>query len=331
MVDVLPVVPTLAAIYTTSGVTASLSSEPMQEIDMTSQGYPRYTVYEVVAPGKRYLVRGVTPVFQADFGGDSNFVTITGIVEYAGGRIRLSAPRGSADVVRCYSGSYYTTITKVFGASVSKLNNGPSLVEVPLLGDAYVRRYPTIRDFDVSVDSFMVCTEAEVTTTADAPNGHLTFQHALGGTAGNSITVEIVNPGSSSPLNVSVSGNEISVVLAYDTAVTSTAYDVLRAVNVSPECKALGVLARMPAGSTGLGLMADSGAALPLVGGLDAADFDALFGVPLIIIMYVDTVSDTRLEGYAYLESDAFTFDPTNVVTETLSFKGDGLLYYRAS
>ena len=65
---------------------------------------------------------------------------LSGVIEYAGGRIRLSTPRGSADVVRCYSGEYYTTITKVFGASVSKLNNGSSLVDVPLLGDAYVRR-----------------------------------------------------------------------------------------------------------------------------------------------------------------------------------------------
>ena len=74
MVDVAPTVTTLAAVYTTSGVTASLSSEAMQEVDMTSQGYPRYTVYEITAPGKRYLAREVTPVFQADTGGDGNFV-----------------------------------------------------------------------------------------------------------------------------------------------------------------------------------------------------------------------------------------------------------------
>ena len=123
----------------------------------------------------------------------------------------------------------------------------------------------------------MVFTEAEVTTTADAVNGHLTFQHVAGGPAGNSITVEIVNPGSSSPLNVSVSGNAISVILAYDTAVTSTAYDVLRAVNVNPECKSLGVLARLPSGSTGLGLMADSGSPLALTGGLDAENFYELY------------------------------------------------------
>jgi len=329
MVDVSPTVTTLAAVYTTSGVTAAFSSEPMQEINMTSQGYPRYTVYEITAPGKRYISREEVPVFQADEGGDNNFVAITGTIEYAGGRIILSTPRGSADVVRCFTGKYYTTITKVFGASVSKLNNGTSLVEVPLLGDAYVRRHPTLKDFDVSVDNFMVFTEAEVTTTADAANGHLTFQHVLGGPAGNSITVEIVDPGSPSALNVSVSGTAISVILAYDTAVTSTAYDVLRAVNSSPECKQLGVLARLPAGSTGLGLMADSVTPLPLVGGKDANNFYEIYGVPLIMILYVNEFTDTRMEGYAYIETEDWTFDPKNVVTETLSFKGDGPLYYR--
>lgn len=329
MVDVNPTVTTLAAVYTTSGITAQLASEPMREVNMTAQGYPRYTVYEITAPGKRYLSREELPIFQADAGGNGSFTTIVGIIEFAGGRIRLSTPRGSSDVVRCYSGEYYTTITKVFGASVSKVNNTSALVDVPLLGDVYVRRWPTLKDFDVTLDNFMVFTEAEVTTTADAVNGHLTFQHVAGGPAGNNITVEIINPGSSSPLNVSVSGNEINVILEYDTSPTSTAYDVLNAVNVNPECKALGVVARMPSGSTGLGLMADSGGPLALTGGLDAESFYALYNVPLIMMLYVDETSDTRMEGYCYIESEDWSFDPKSVVTENLSFKGDGLLYYR--
>ena len=332
MTDVSPTVTTLASVYTTSGVTGILASEAMQEVIMTSQGYPRYTVYEITAATKRYLSRDEVPIFQADAGGDGNFTAITGTIEYAGGRIILSTPRGSSDVVRCYSGQYYTTITKIFGASVSKMNNGTSLVEVPLLGDAYVRRHPTLKDFDVSVDNFLVFTEAEVTTTADATNGHLTFQHVLGGPDGNSITVDVNDPGTAGTLAVTVLGTAITVTLANSgTAVTSTAYNVMNAVNTSPECKQLGVLARLPSGSSGLGLMADSGGALALTGGLDANDFYAIYGVPLIMILYVNEFTDTRMEGYAYIETEDWSFDPKNVVTETLTFKGDGPLYYRPS
>lgn len=332
MADVSPTVSTLAAVYTTSGTTAAIDLEPMREVNMTAQGYPRYTVYEITAPEKRYLAREVTPTFHADSGGSGLFSPITGTIEYAGGRIILKVPRGSADVVQCMTGKYYTTITKVFGASVSKLNNGSSLVEVPLLGDAYVRRYPTLKDFDVSVDNFMVFTEAQVTTTADAVNGHLTFQHVKGGRDGNDIRVEILHGTGTAPASLNVSGTTITITLADTSGVpTSTAYDILRLVNASPECKQLGVLARLPAGSTGLGLMAPSGGALYLTGGLDANNFYALYNIPLIIMLYVDELADTRMEGYCYIETEDWTFDPKTVVSETLSFKGDGPLYYRPS
>lgn len=330
MVDVTPIVPTLAAVYMTSGTTGSLSDEAMNEVDMTSMGYPRYTVYEITAAAKRYLDRSVTPVFQHDSGGDNNFVTQAGTVEYAGGRIILSTPRGSSDVVRCHSGDYFTTITKCMGGSIAKLTNGPALVEVPLLGDAYVRRYPTLKDFSLSLDSFLVLTQAEVTSTADAANGHLTFKHVAGGTGGNSITVDINDPGGDGSLTFSVAGNAITITLAYASgAVTSTAAQVLAAFNSDPAIKALGVVAERPAGSTLAGLMADSGGALSLAGGLAYNDFDSLYGDPLIVMLYSNTTNDSRFEGYAYLETEDWTFDPKNVIMETINFKGDGVLYFR--
>jgi hypothetical protein len=330
MVDVTPIVPTLAAVYLTSGTTAAISDEAMQEVNMTSLGYPRYTVYEIINPAKRYLDRGVTPVFQHDSGGDNNFVTQTGTVEFAGGRIVLSTPRGSSDVVRCHSGNYFTTITKCMGASVSKLTTGPQLVEVPLLGDAYVRRHPTLRDFSLSVDSFLVLTQAEVTSTADAANGHLTFRHVPGGTAGNTKTVEIADPGSDGVLSITTGGDAVTVTLAYSSgAATSTALQVLAAFNADPSVKALGLIAELPSGSTGAGLMADSTTPLALAGGMDYNDFYALYGTPLIVMMYANTTNDTRMEGYMYIETEDWTFDPKNVVMETINFKGDGPLYYR--
>ena len=330
MVDVSPIVPTLAAIYKTSGTTAAISDEAMNEVNMTSMGYPRYTVYEITNAAKRYMDRSVTPVFQHDTGGDNNFVTQTGTVEYAGGRIVLSTPRGSDDVVRCHSGSYFTTIEKIFGASVSRLTNGPTLVEVPLLGDTYVRRKPTLRDFSLSVDNFMVLNQAEVTSTADAANGHLKFKHVTGGTGGNSITVDVNDPGSDGVLSVTASGNAITITLAYSSgAVTSTANEVLALFNATPDVIALNVIAEHPSGSTGAGKMADSSGALALAGGLDANNFYTIYGTPLIAMLYVNTSTDQRMEGYCYLETEDWTFDPKEVVSETLNFKGDGSLYYR--
>jgi hypothetical protein len=330
MVDATPIVPTLAAIYMTSGTTAAFSDQAMSEVNMTSLGYQRYTVYEITDASKRYIDRSVAPVFQVQPGGTGGFNTLTGTVEYAGGRIITSTPLGSSDVVRIHSGNYFTTITKVMGASIAKLTTGPQLVNVPLLGDAYVRRYPVLRDFSLSVDSFLVYTQAEVTSTADAAQGHLRFKHVPGGTGGNTKTVEIVDPGSDGSLGITVAGDAVTVTLAYATgAATSTANAVKGAFNADPAVKALGLIAETPSGSTGAGLMADSTTPLALSGGLDYNDFYALYGTPLILMLYVSTSGDTRLEGYAYIETEDWTFDPKNVVSETLSFKGDGPLYYR--
>jgi hypothetical protein len=329
MVDVTPIVPTLAAVYTTSGAVGALADEAMNEVNMTSMGYQRYTVYEITDPAKRYLDRAVVPVFQADSGGDSNFKAITGTVEYAGGRIVLATPRGSADVVRANSGSYYTTITKIFGASVSKIGASHNLVDVPLLGDAYVRRKPTVRDFDLSVDSYMVLTQAEALFDDGPANADLVFRHLPGGTAGNAYTVEINDPGKDATLSIAVTGTDVVIELAYATgAITSTAVQVMSAINSDPACRAIGLGAYLPGTTTGSGKMVAEGP-LTLAGGLDANDFEALYGTPLIVTLYVNTTNDTRMEGYAYIETEGYTFDPKNVVMDTLTFKGDGPLYYR--
>lgn len=329
MVDVTPIVPTLAAVYTTGGAVQALSDEAMSEVNMTALGYQRYTVYEITDVTKRYLDRGTVPVFQKQPGGIGGWVSLTGTVEYAGGRIVLSTPLGSSDNVRVSTGNYFTTITKVFGASVSKINNSKTLVEIPLLGDTYVRRAPTVRDFDLSVDSYMVLTQAEKLTTAGAANGNLRFKHITGGTAGNLYTVHLIDPGAPGALTIAVTGTDVDITLAYATgAVTSTANQVMAAVNADPACRAIAFIAEMPAGSTGAGLMAAEGP-LTLSGGLDANDFENLYSTPLIVILYVNTSTDVRMEGYAYIETEGYTFDPKNVVMDTITFKGDGPLYYR--
>ena len=323
----------LCALYTTSGAQGDLTNEAMSNVDLTTEGYTAYTVYEITDATKRYLPRSATYVFEADTSGDGKFATVTPTkVDYPGGRIYLSAARNSDDVVRCASGKYYTTITPLLGASVSRLNFTPQLVEVPLLGDSYVRRVPTVTDWTFSVDAYKCLGVAEYTTALAGSNNDLTFYHAPGGTAGNSITIELSDPGVDSPLSVAVAGNVVTVTLAYASgAVTSTANEVMALVNADGKCNTLNFKAKLAPGNIGTGKMATTGGAKSLTGGLAAQDHTAKKGVELIAIFYYSTSGDARYEGYCQYESEDWTFDPKSVQIEALSFKGNGPLYRRTS
>src|SRR5512137_1457490 len=50
--------------------------------------------------------------------------------------------------------------TTVNGTSNVKITNGPSLVDVTELGDNYVNRFPTIRDWSISFDMVYDVTDA---------------------------------------------------------------------------------------------------------------------------------------------------------------------------
>jgi hypothetical protein len=305
----------------------------MQHVDLSTAGYEKYTVYEITSTSKRYMARTTAPVFQADVGGDTNFVTVTPTkVEYAGGRIYLATARGATDVVRCHSGKYFTTITALLGASVSRLSYSPQLVEVPLLGDSYVRRHPTVTDWSFSVDAYKCLGVALYETAGAGDNNDLQFYHAPGGTAGNSYTITLVDPGGAGSLSVVVAGTDITVNLASTAvpALTSTANDVMAAVNADGQCADIGFRATLKAGNIGTGIMAALGKQ-SLAGGLAAQDHTVKSGVTLIAIFYTNTSTDARYEGFCYLETVDFNFDPKSVQLETLNFKGDDYLCRRTS
>jgi hypothetical protein len=329
---VTPVGMSLAIVKTTSGVTGSLTNEAMSELNWTSLGYPRYTVYEITDAAKRYLARSAVPTFEADVAGGGIFSALTPAeIQYAGGVIILSAARGATDVVRCATGTYYTTTTTLLGGTVARLTTGPQLQDITLLGDGYVRRYPTVNDFSFTLDTFALRTEATYTTSGGNANSHIVFKHDLGGVAGNSYSITMTDPGApSQSLAVSVSGKDVTVSLATDigSAITSTANSVVAAIKASDDCNFIQFTADKVTSETGLGVVAALGKQ-SLTGGLDATDHTAKKGVTLIVSMYSSTSGDSRWEGYAYLESIDSTLDPKSVLTENLSFKGDGVLYYR--
>ena len=322
----------LCAVYTTSGATASMTDEAMQHVDLSTAGYEKYTVYEITSTTKRYMDKSVAPVFEADVGGNSIFSTVTPTkIEYAGGRIYLATARGATDVVQCHSGDYFTTVTALLGGSVSRLNYAPTLVEVPLLGDSYVRRFPTVTDWSFSVDAYKCKGVAVYETAMAGDNNDITFLHSVGGTAGNSYTITMTDPGAPGSLSVAVAGTDITVTLAYAGGViTSTANDVIALINADGYCADINFRAIQKASNTGAGVVTALGKQT-LAGGLNAQDHTAKKGVILIVIFYTSTSGDARYEGYAYLETVDFNWDPKSVQLETLNFKGTDYLCRRTS
>jgi hypothetical protein len=306
----------------------------MSELNLTSMGYPRYTVYQVTDAAKRYLARSAVPAFRYDPAGGTTWQVLTpGEIQYAGGVIILSTPLTSAASVQCTTATYYTTITDLYGGSVARVTNGPTLVDCTLLGDAYLRRFPTIKDFTMTLDTFVMKTVASYTTSLTGSNNDIIFEHVAGGTAGNSYTIVLVDPAAASQsLTVSVTGTAVTVSLATNgaKAITSTAAQVITAINNSADCRFINFAARNAAGNDGTGVVTAM-SVQTLSGGLLATDHTAKFGVTLIVEVYFSTSADSRMEGYAYLESIDGSYDPKDVIKENLTFKGDGPLYFRPS
>jgi hypothetical protein len=113
-------------------------------------------------------------------------------------------------------------------------------------------------------------TKAALTTSLTGTNNDLIIRAQRGGVAGNSITIELVDPTTNNtPLSVAVVSNAITVTLATDGAsiITSTAAQVRDALNQSFASYAL-VYAVLSSGNDGTGLVTAL-ASTPLVGGSD--------------------------------------------------------------
>lgn len=111
---------------------------------------------------------------------------------------------------------------------------------------------------------------ATLYTGVIASNNAITFTAIKAGTIGNTIKVQLKNPGAASQaLSVSIAGDTIVVSLATDagSVITSTAADVIAAVNAHLTAKTL-VSAANTGASTGAGVVA-AVAATALAGGTD--------------------------------------------------------------
>ena len=96
---------------------------------------------------------------------------------------------------------------------------------------------------------------AQLLTGVVGSNNAITWRAVSEGVAGNSVTLTLVDPGTTASLSVVVTGTAIVVNLAYATgAITSTAAEVIAAVNADNDAGAL-VIVHNTTTSTGAGLM----------------------------------------------------------------------------
>lgn len=108
-----------------------------------------------------------------------------------------------------------------------------------------------------------------------ATNSEVTFTARKGGTEGQTIRIRTVDPATANAaLTVNVAGRDITINLATDgaSAETSTATQVLDAVNTHPSASSL-VVATLPGTSNGTGIVPAS-AFENLVGGVDAGPWN---------------------------------------------------------
>jgi hypothetical protein len=98
---------------------------------------------------------------------------------------------------------------------------------------------------------------ATLTTALAGTNNDLTFIARTPGTAGNSLRVAIAVAGNNTPLSVAVAGNDITITSATNGAgaATSTAADVVKAVNFSTTASAKVWAAVAVPGNDGTGVV----------------------------------------------------------------------------
>lgn len=325
----------LGAVYIASG-SDTLTDEAMSEVNLTSQGRARYSVYQITDPTTRYLVANGLAVFQADTGGDSNFVAVTPErVEHCGGRIFLSTPRGATDVVRCHSASYYPTLTPIIACVLSKIRSFYTEHEKTAIGDTAVQRDLGLQDWEGTIEALLTKASAELETSGGNANSHIKLVHTEGGDVGNDISLTIVDPATpSQSLSVGVVSTAITVNLATNAGgdETSTAAEVMAALNASIDVRLLGCGCFLSDGENGSGVVAAL-AETDLTGGLDLENFTAWMTSVYVFIFYDYYSAGERWEGFGQIQDIDWPNGPKDgLIKASMSVKGktEGL-NYRAS
>lgn len=315
----------VAALRICSGASDTLSDEAMSEVNLSadpSSYRPRYTVYEITDAAKRNLDDGTVPVFQVSDGGTAAYTTLTTQkVEYPDCRVYLATALASADVVRCHSGKYIAP-SSVTGVKDISFEGGWDAEKLMFLRDTAKTTILKQKEWTANVNTVMVKTCASLTTDMTGSNNDIVFTHTPGGTSGNDITITISAPGAGA-LAVTVAGTDITI----GPNTSSTAKQVVEAVNRSGMVQDLGVHADLKAGETGAGTLAAM-SQTSLAGGLEPTDWTEITGsagtVTAVAEFYADYDDDIRWVDYCQIPRSSIKIngDGINEVSLTMESRG---------
>jgi len=314
----------IGSVYLARGSNNNYSSEPMSEVNLLSDGYPRYTVYEITNAAKRYMNDDSTPTFAST----GTLPTISRI-EHCGGRVIFATPAGSgSDVITCATG-HYLTVTEFMGVLNWNLSQSWKEEAYMHLGDSCQSSALIHKQWEATSDAHWMNTQATITTTGGNANSHITLTHIPGSVDGNNFSITLVNPGTTGSLSVSILGKDITATLAYATgAITTTAAQLAAAINC-PAVLAMGVCAKVADTENGTGIVAAL-AHTHLSGGLDMEDYSSETS-KVVIVLYTDESGDKRYEGFGIIQKFTSNIDAGALIKSNLTFKNHGPapLYYR--
>jgi len=314
-----------SAIYSCSGTSNAITSEEMEEVDDIENGNPEYTVFKISDTDKDFLDPFVTTTFEKKIHGAGDFADIPDSdireIQYPGGRLVLENPANSDDIIRLKSGNYFTK-NRIWGALSTKISDKSVMKECTPMGALAKQNFPVIDEMSISLDIFLN------TECAQLIANDLTLTHQLGGTIGNDISFEIINPETTHTLSITVNSGAIVVTLGYAAgAITSTNQNVVDLINGSAEVRRLKVVATCDLSDANS--LADEFTEDNLAGGVDPINYsdkkDSLFGIE----MFADVNNDIRFTGYGYLESIDSNPSPEEIVKQSLSLSCLGKIYFR--
>lgn len=303
-----------------------LDNEVMEEVNL-SPFYPRYTIYRIAAIEKRCLLNDVPLVVELETGGTGGVWNVVTQDEtwFPAGYVRFLTPRGSSDALRAASG-HYLTPSLIFGCVTKTFDSSVTFGDISCEGDTGIMRYPMNDDWKSTLAVFHATLQAGIELAGNNANSTIVLKHEAGGLAGNDISIEMVDP-QDETLSVSVAAEKITVALARSTSITSTAADVIRALNASVAVRSLGVIAGQKKGETALGIV-DTKTETHLTGGLDQVDYDSYKGKILIWRFYANKLADDVFVGYGLLKSIDWSGNPTDFVKANISVDGSNFPLY---
>jgi hypothetical protein len=300
----------------------ALTDEPMQHVDLTAEGRPLYTVYEITDSEKRYLDDSATPVFTGSIAG-----TLTPYkVEYPGCRIYLTTALGSGETVVCTSGNY-VPVSMVQGVTDYNFAGKWKTIDKRFLRDTATRTIMVENAWECTANLASVNVCASLTTALVGDDNDIIWVHGIGGTGGNGATggytVTYTAPaGTDTTLAITISGNAIDVALAKTAdAIVTTANDICALAATNAILIERKITARL-AQALGTGVVTAMATA-NLAGGLDPYDFPGMEG-KCVAVFYDNYDTDGRWEDYGTIPSGTLKIDPSDLETKTITIKQCG-------